>query len=154
MASDFLMRQVITPMASPGFLEAHRIETPAELSAAPRLSPSDEWWDFWFASLSDVDYVSRHERGIRFDSQVLDGHAALAGHGVAMLSPPMFADAIAAGQLVPLFPHLATEPRSFHLVYPEHKRHLTKVRAFREWLLSMMHMVAGPGDPYGILAPV
>lgn len=150
--SHFLMRQIITPMASPAFLARHPLKKPEDLLEVPRLSPNDEWWDTWFASLSDTRYSGAHDPGLRFDSQVLDGNAAIAGHGVAMIFPTMFADAIAAGQLVQPFPHYAVEPRPMWLVYPEHKRRLAKVRAFRDWLLQAVRETAGE-DPLGILIP-
>jgi LysR family glycine cleavage system transcriptional activator len=85
-------------------------------------------------------------------AQVLDGNAAIAGHGVAILSPPMFLDAIDAGLLVPPFPHVATYRNSLLAdVYPEYKRHLAKMRALREWLIDAVKHAAG-ADPYRVLA--
>ncbi|MEJ5977955.1 LysR substrate-binding domain-containing protein [Novosphingobium sp. PS1R-30] len=147
--THFLVRQIITPMASPEFLARNPISTPADLRKVTRLSPNDEWWDTWFASLSD-GYDGAHDPGLRFDSQVLDGQAAIAGHGVAMIFPPMFPDAIAAGRLVAPFDHYAVEARTMWLVYPEHKRNLAKVRAFRDWLLPAIRESLGD-DPLGAL---
>lgn len=161
MVCHFLFRQIFTPMASPAFLAEHPIATPADLLTAPRLSPADEWWDQWFASLPDFtegqdrDGKARergHDKGIRFDSQVLDGHAAIAGHGVAVLSPVMFVQAVEAGQLVQIFPHLTCEPRHFYLAYPEHKARQPKVRAFRDWLMVTIREAMGD-DPFGVLHP-
>jgi LysR family glycine cleavage system transcriptional activator len=149
LVAHFLMRMPVTPLANPAFLAKHRLETPADLLAVPRLSPEDDWWDLWFASLAEQPGTPAHA-GIRFESQVLDGHAAIAGHGVAILSPPMFQDAIDAGRLVAPFAHAATYRNAFWLVYPEYKRHLPKVRALREWLLDAVRRAAG-ADPYGIL---
>lgn len=148
--SHFLMRMPVTPLASPAFLARHPLAEPADLLSTHRLSPDDDWWDLWFDSLEDLDTSGRRHAGIRFESQVLDGLAAIAGHGVAILSPPMFQDAIAAGLLVQPFPHVTRYRSSFWLVYPEHKRHLAKVRALRDWLLAEVRRVAGD-DPYGIL---
>jgi LysR family transcriptional regulator, glycine cleavage system transcriptional activator len=150
--SHFLMRQIITPMASPAFLERNPLKVPEDLLKVPRLSPNDEWWDTWFASFSDAAYDGGQDPGLRFDSQVLDGNAAIAGHGVAMIFPPMFADAIEAGLLVQPFDHFAVEPRPMWLVYPEHKRRLAKVRAFRDWLLGAVRESLGD-DPLGALIP-
>ena len=148
----FLMRMPVTPLASPAFLARHPLAAPADLLKTPRLSPDDEWWDLWFESLSDLDTQSRLRTGIRFESQVLDGHAAIAGHGIAILSPPMFQAALDAGQLVQPFPHVATYRNDFHLAYLPHKRNLPKVRALRDWLLDAVARAAGD-DPYGILTP-
>jgi LysR family glycine cleavage system transcriptional activator len=150
LAAHFLMRMPVIPLANPSFLAKHPLATPADLLTVPRLSPDDDWWDLWFASLAEPNQANPRQAGIRFESQVLDGHAAIAGHGVAILSPPMFQDAIDAGLLVPPFPHAATYRNAFWLVYPEYKRHLPKVRALREWLLDAVKRAAGT-DPYRVL---
>jgi LysR family transcriptional regulator, glycine cleavage system transcriptional activator len=153
MVGHFLMRMPVTPFASPDFLKRHPLESAADLLAVPRLSPDDDWWTLWFDSLADLDASSRLRTGIRFELQALDGSAAMAGHGVAILSPPMFQPAIAAGLLVQPFAHIATHHNGFWLVYPEHKRNLAKVRALRDWLLHAVKRAAGD-DPYGILQPL
>jgi len=149
----FLMRMPVTPLASPAFLAAHPLATPADLLAAERLSPGDDWWTLWFASVAEPDADRHPHSGVRFESQVLDGHAAIAGHGVAVLSPPMFQPAIDSGQLVQPFEHVTYYRNSFWLVYPEHKRNLPKVRALRDWLLDEVRRAAGD-DPYDILRPL
>lgn len=151
-AAHFLMRQIITPMASPAFLAANPLKKPVDLLKVQRLSPGDEWWGTWFASVGEPGYDGGKHPGLRFDSQVLDGNAAIAGHGVAMIFPPMFTAAIEAGLLVAPFDHFAVEPRPMWLVYPEHKRRLAKVRAFRDWLLAAVREAAGE-DPLGVLIP-
>jgi LysR family glycine cleavage system transcriptional activator len=153
LVSHFLMRMPVTPLANPSFLATHKLETPADLQSAVRISPEDEWWDLWFDSLAMGGREGAPRSGIRFESQVLDGHAAIAGHGVAILSPPMFQPAIDAGLLVQPFSHMATHGNAFWLVYPEHKRNMPKVRAFRDWLLDQVKRAAGD-DPHGILVPL
>jgi LysR family transcriptional regulator, glycine cleavage system transcriptional activator len=150
--SHFLMNQTFTAMASPAFLERHPLKEPADLLKVQRLSANDEWWDLWFNSVGLTGYDPHRDPGLRFDSQVLDGNAAMAGHGVAMIFPAMFPESIKAGLLVAPFDHYATDPRGFYLVYPEHKRHLAKVRAFRDWLLEEVRVSAGD-DPLGTLVP-
>jgi LysR family glycine cleavage system transcriptional activator len=151
LVSYFLMRMPVTPMASPAFLATHRLEAPEDLLSVPRLSPEDDWWDLWFESLPSVPERHRPGPGIRFESQVLDGHAAIAGHGVAILSPPMFQPALAAGLLVQPFAHKATYKHGFWLVCPEHKRNLPKVRALRDWLLDAVRQAAG--EDQALLTP-
>jgi LysR family glycine cleavage system transcriptional activator len=153
MVAHFLMRMPVTPLVNPSFLANHPLETPADLRSSVRISPEDDWWDLWFESLDVGARDGGGSRtGIRFESQVLDGHAAIAGHGVAILSPPMFQPAIDAGLLVQPFPHVATYPNAFWLVYPEHKRNMAKIRALRDWLLDAVKRAVGD-DPYGILVP-
>ena len=134
-AAYFLMHQFVTPMATAGFLEQNPVCCPADVLSVPRVSPSDEWWAGWLTmmGLADPELQTRH--GFKFDSQLLDGQAALAGRGVAMLCPGFYRQAIDSGQLKQLFPeHMLTDRRSFWMVCPEHKRRLNKVRAFHDWL--------------------
>lgn len=151
LVSHFLMSMPVTPLASPSFLAAHPLTKPGDLLSVPRLSPEDDWWDLWFDTLPDGLVRRETGPGIRFESQVLDGHAAIAGHGVAILSPPMFRPALEAGLLAQPFSHVALYRNGFWLVYPEHKRTLPKVRALREWLLGAVRQSAG--DEVSLLTP-
>lgn len=153
LAAHFLLRMPVVPLAHPDFLASQPpITGPADLLAMPRISPGDDWWDLWFESALEQGYEAKPSPGVRFDSQILDGNAAIAGHGIAILSPPLWMPAIRAGQLVPVSPHRAEYHNHFWLVYPENKRNLAKVRAFRDWLLT--EIKAGQGDdPFGALVP-
>src|SRR5258706_6020408 len=132
--SHFLMRMPVTPLASPSFLATQKLTVPEDLLSVPRISSEDEWWDLWFGTLPGGAVDRQNGPGIRFESQVLDGHAAIAGHGVAILSPPMFKPAIEAGLLVQPFPHMALYKNGYWLVYSEHKRTLPKVKAIHDWM--------------------
>ena len=149
----FLMRMPVVPLANPAFLANYPpVSEPSDLLKIPRLSPGDDWWDLWFETASPCGQSSSEQPAVRFDSQVLDGNAAIAGHGVAILSPPMWQPAMAAGLLVPVSQHIAYYHNSFWLVYPENKRSLAKVRAFREWLFADLALALGD-DPYAALVP-
>jgi len=151
LCGHFLMRMPVVPLANPAFLAKYPpIAEPADLLSIPRISPGDDWWDLWFEAVMPGAVEAKERPAVRFDSQVLDGNAAIAGHGVAILSPPMWLPAIAAGQLVPASPHAAFYRNAFWLVYPENKRNLAKVRAFRDWLLEDVRTAIGD-DPYGVL---
>lgn len=151
LVSHFLMRMPVTPMASPAFVASHKLGCPEDLLQARRLSPEDDWWDLWFETLPGIEIRREAGPGIRFESQVLDGHAAIAGHGIAVLSPPMFRPALDAGLLVQPFQHIAMYKNGFWLVYPEFKRALGKVRAFRIWLLDAV--IKAAGDDRDLLTP-
>ena len=153
MVSHFLMRMPVTPLASPAFLARHpTIREPADLISLPRLSPDDDWWQLWFDSAMGAT-LDGAQPGIRFESQVLDGNAAIAGHGLAILSPPMWQAALEAGQLVQPLGHFVNYQNGFWLVYPESKRNLAKIRAFREWLLADIALAVGD-DPFGVRVPL
>lgn len=149
----FLMRMPVTPMASPAFLERHLLRRPADLAHVPRLSPQEEWWELWLDAANAGEARVSSGSGLRFESQVLDGNAAMAGHGVAILNVMMFQAQVEAGLLVRPFDHVAYHGSGFWLVYPEHKRNLAKVRAFRDWLLEAVKQTAGD-DPFGVLVPL
>ena len=85
--------------------------------------------------------------------KVFDGNAAIAHQGVAMLSPPMWRADILAGRLVQLFPLTLFEPFAYWLVYPEHKRNVPKVKAFREWLLAEFRREAAEDESGAFLEP-
>jgi LysR family transcriptional regulator, glycine cleavage system transcriptional activator len=149
LCAHFLMRMTVTPLASPAFLTKHPpVAAPTDLLRLPRISPEDDWWDLWFDAALGEAGDHGQASGIRFDSQVLDGNAAIAGHGVAILSPPMWQPAIDAGLLVQPLPHYTLYRNSFWLMYPEAKRNLPKIRAFRDWLLAEI-AVASRDDPMG-----
>jgi LysR family transcriptional regulator, glycine cleavage system transcriptional activator len=153
LCAHFLMRMPVTPLANPAFLAKHPpVETPADLLRIPRISPEDDWWDLWFCCALGDEVDRGQASGIRFDSQVLDGNAAIAGHGIAILSPPLWQPAIDAGLLVQPLPHHAHYRNSFWLMYPESKRNLPKIRAFRDWLLAEI-AAAARDDPLGAFVP-
>ena len=147
------MRMPITPLANPAFLAEHPpIRTPKDLLELPRLTYRDDWWDLWFAAALGEAPDTSQAAGIRFDSQILDGNAAIAGHGVAILSPPMWQAALDSGQLVQPLPQVAQYRNAFWLMYAEGKRNQPKVRAFRDWLLEEIR-TSLRDDPWGALVP-
>ena len=153
LCAHFLMRMPVTPLASPAFLAKHPpVETPADLLRLPRISPEDDWWDLWFCGALGDEVDRGQASGIRFDSQVLDGNAAIGGHGVAILSPPMWQPALDAGLLVQPLPHHTHYRNSFWLMYPETKRNLPKIRAFRDWVLAEV-AAAARNDRVGSFVP-
>lgn len=127
-----------TPMCSPGFLEQHGRMEPHELLHLPLISPHDPWWPHWLRD-AGVDVPAHPPRGgVRLDSQAHEGHAAMAGQGIAMLTPYFWRNDLAQGKLVRLFEQTSTRGFAYWLVYPEHRRTTPKIRRFREWLLAEM----------------
>jgi LysR family glycine cleavage system transcriptional activator len=76
--------------------------------------------------------------GVRLDVQAHEGHAAMAGQGIAMLTPFLWRNDLAAGRLVRLSDLLCTRGFGYWLVYPEERRSVPKIRRFREWLLDQI----------------
>ena len=78
--------------------------------------------------------VGRAEETVKMISD--EGHAAMAGQGVAMLTPFLWRNDIAQGRLVRLSDQLSTRGFGYWLVYPEERRLVPKIKRFREWLLQ------------------
>jgi LysR family transcriptional regulator, glycine cleavage system transcriptional activator len=137
LTQDLLLEVDFTPMVSPGFLARHGgAMAPADLLHLPIISPHDPWWPWWLRE-AGVEVPDGPPRpGIRLDSQAHEGHAAMAGQGVAMLTPFFWRNDLAEGRLVRPFTQLSTRGYAYWLVYPEHRRAVPKIKRFREWLLA------------------
>jgi LysR family glycine cleavage system transcriptional activator len=140
--THFLYRLHSTPLCSPEFASRHNIKEPADLLNVPRLSPADDWWTYWFRLAGVTAPDSAPKSGIRFDTQALEGNAAMAGAGMGMLTPMYWRTELASGRLVQLFPMISFEGPCFWLVYPDYKRTQPKIIAFRDWLLNAMREAA------------
>jgi LysR family glycine cleavage system transcriptional activator len=125
------------PYASPDLLARLDLRTPADLLSAPLISPDDPWWNHWFAA-AGVDAGDIATRpAVLMGMQQLQGAAAISGQGVALLTPALWPDDIAAGRLVAPFDIVGrVGDGGIWLVYPESKRGSPKIRAFRDWILA------------------
>jgi LysR family transcriptional regulator, glycine cleavage system transcriptional activator len=151
--AHFLFRLHSTPVCSPAFREAHSIAAAEDLLRVSRLSPGDEWWAYWFRAAGIAAGEAHRPAGIRFDTQAMEGQAALAGAGVSMLTPMFWRSELASGRLVQLFPLISFEGPGYWLVYPEHRRNQAKVRALREWILAEVEAMKA-SEPPEIFAPL
>ena len=125
-----------TPMCSPGFLRRHNIAAPQDLLRVPQISPHDPWWPFWLREAGVKVPEGPPRAGVRLDSQAHEGHAAMAGQGVAMLTPFFWRNDLADGRLVRPFEQVSTRGYAYWLCYPEGRRSIPKIRRFREWLMA------------------
>jgi LysR family glycine cleavage system transcriptional activator len=148
----FLFRLHSTPLCSAEFRDRHGLARPEDLLRVPRLSPGDRWWKDWLTVAGVAESDAPPPPGIRLDSQAAEGSAALAGHGVAMLTPFYWKTELLAGRLIQPFAQLLIETPSLWLVYPEHKRGRPKIRAFRDWLLREIAEEA-PAGPAEVFTP-
>ncbi|HYI49114.1 MAG TPA: LysR substrate-binding domain-containing protein [Allosphingosinicella sp.] len=151
--AHFLFRLHSTPLCSPDFRDRHPVETPADLLNVPRLSQDDIWWADWFRAAGVAVPVETVPTGIRFDTQAMEGNAALAGAGASVLTPMFWRGELAAGRLVQLFALTSFEGPGYWLVYPEYKRNQPKIAAFREWLLAQVEAEKAREPPEVFVAP-
>lgn len=125
-----------TPMCSPAYAARMGAFTdPVQLLDALRMNSDDIWWRSWFEQVGVTIPDDLDRRSIHVDSQVIEGMAALAGEGIAMLTPRFWRTELATNRLMQIFPHVGGGS-SFWLVYPEHRHNAPKVKAFREWLID------------------
>ena len=139
LAAHLLLPGSYAPMISPAFVARYgRPERPAALLALPRIDEADEGWAGWFRA-AGVDPPGTEARGgTLFGTQSLTARAAIAGHGACLLNPRLFRDELARGDLIQPFDTLWTEEFSMYLVYPERRRNVPAIRAFRDWILAEM----------------
>lgn len=137
LCAHFLMRMPLMVFASPAYLSSvPPVRTPDDVMALQRISPEDSWWRAWAAQIGGTP--GPVQRGIRLDTQLAEGQAAIAGLGVAVLNPILWRAEIEAGRLVPLLDAVAFDASDFWLVYPEHRRQSPKIRAFRDWIRAVV----------------
>lgn len=138
LASELLFRINFTPMCSPEYLAAHGGDrlTPADLLRLTRIGADDPWWPVWLRDAGVEMPDDLPQRGIRLGYQAHEGHAAMAGQGIAMLTPFFWRNDLAQGRLVRPFPQLSTRGWGYWLVYAEHRKMVPKIKRFREWLTA------------------
>ncbi|MFK0384258.1 LysR substrate-binding domain-containing protein [Agrobacterium sp. NPDC090273] len=132
-----LLRGVFSPMLHPALAESvGGLHAPADLLKLRIIDPGDLWWAKWFrdAGVENPD-LARYPRS-RLSVQAFEAAAAIAGQGVAMLTPELYADEIALGRLYQPFEYLSTEGKDYWLVYPEGRKNQRKIRLFRDWILK------------------
>ncbi|MXQ10807.1 transcriptional regulator GcvA [Microvirga makkahensis] len=136
LAAHLLFPNFFTPVCSPDLIRGTDLREPQDLLKFPIISPGDPWWRDWFtaAGLPDVDLSRRLDNSLGI--QHLEGMAAIAGQGFALVNPYFFRADLAAGRLVQPFDLMATTSRGYWLVYLKARRRSPKIEAFRDWILS------------------
>ncbi|MEM7319995.1 MAG: LysR substrate-binding domain-containing protein, partial [Pseudomonadota bacterium] len=134
-----LMATEFTPMLSPALLaEIGEVSTPGALLSLRRINPADGWWRIWFSEagipLDKVDTPVSH-----LSSQTEEAQAAMAGHGLAILSPGFFRHELETGRLVQPFDQISSDGAGHWLVYQTSRRTLPKIKVFRSWITKAAH---------------
>ncbi|MEY4754462.1 MAG: hypothetical protein RJA44_2137 [Pseudomonadota bacterium] len=132
-----LFEERILPLASPAFIERHRLREPADLLHVPLIQStvSIVQWSDWLASR---DVGLRPDRfALRFDRAQLAMDAAVQGLGVALESATIAGQHLAGGRLAPLFdPRWSLPVLAHYLVYPARHSKRPEVEAFSQWVLA------------------
>lgn len=142
-----LFPSVFMPLCSPALKEAAKhIGDPRRSVDAPLLGRPD-WWARWYEAQGFAGVDLSHALKTTFQTEYLDAAAAVAGHGVTIGSPILFADEICSGRLVPAHDFLATDGRSFWFVYPILHERSRKIGQFRDWLCAEVEQCDLPPEP-------
>ncbi|PZM13884.1 LysR substrate-binding domain-containing protein [Rhizobium tubonense] len=137
--AELLLKTTFTPMLSPRLAESiGGVHRPEDLLKLRIIDPGDPWWEQWFeaAGVRKHDLATRTRS--RLGSQSIEATAAMAGQGVAILTPAFFAEEIAYGRLYQPFELMCDDGRGYWLAYPEGRRNVAKIKAFRAWIVEEM----------------
>jgi LysR family glycine cleavage system transcriptional activator len=126
----------LTPLCSPAFIERFgRLKSAKDLLGVPLFETSDPCWSVWFSQSGFTNIDLGTKPGLKLRSRNLYAEAALRGHGVALLSPILYADELKTGRLIQPFPLVVDmSPRAYWFVYPITRSRFTTVQAFRHWI--------------------
>jgi LysR family glycine cleavage system transcriptional activator len=126
-----------TPMLSPKLAATiGGVREPKDLLRLPLLDPKDTWWVTWFeANGLPLDALEK-QNFPSLNVQSLNASAAMAGAGVALLTPAYYRREIEEGQLVQPFERVIDEETSYWLAYPEARRNVPKIKSFRDWIVA------------------
>jgi LysR family glycine cleavage system transcriptional activator len=151
--AKLLTHNRLAPLCSPVWLERHGpIADAWALHAMPRLSPDDMWWRAWFVAMGVEADPALGPPAIALDSQVMEGRAAIAGQGVAIVNLFLWKAEVEAGLLVEAVPSYVRDADSYWIVYPPHARNTPKVKAFRDWIGAAFAAEIA-NDPAGTYLP-
>jgi LysR family glycine cleavage system transcriptional activator len=140
--SHHLMTIDLAPFCTPRLLaEVGPVSSPEDLLKLPLLGEaslsrpgySQADWIAWFRA-AGVELTESPQVRSQFTLQHMLATAAIAGQGIALLTPAFFQREIAAGQLVRVLPYTLREVETYYLVYLASRRDVPKIKAFRDWL--------------------
>ncbi|MGH6694778.1 LysR substrate-binding domain-containing protein [Sphingopyxis sp.] len=136
MDAHFLLPDSYTPLISPALAASTGgIRTPRDLQGRRLLGRASVWKD-WFDQVGAAAVAPSTQAGMDFGIEHYDVTAAIAGEGIAMASPLLFAEEIKRGQLVQPFPQTVQPTDGYWLAYPSANARAAKIRAFTRWLLT------------------
>ncbi len=128
----------LTPLCGRAYKD--RLREPADLRDVPLLDASPPEpasvgeWGTWFKAAGIGQRPAT--RAATFDSTKIAVQAAIDGMGVAIGSPYLFAEDIAAGRLFQPFPLTVRNGKTYWLVCAEGTASRPKIKAFRDWIFS------------------
>jgi LysR family glycine cleavage system transcriptional activator len=135
--THMLFKADFTPVLSPKLAASiGEVKEPADLLKLPILDPGDVWWKEWFALAGLPTEELANRPGTSMGAQAYEANAAIAGHGVAIVTKALFTAELADGRLLQPFDLVGDDGHAYWLVYPTARRNVPKIRAFRDWILA------------------
>ena len=140
-----LIRLDFTPMLSPKLAETiGGVHEPADLLKLPIISPGDPWWPQWFAAVGIHNPALIDTKLHSYEAQDLEANSAIAGFGVAIISPFFFKEELASGRLIRPFELACPANAPIQLVYAHSRRNAPKIRAFHAWITATLEAEKAP----------
>ena len=130
-----LFEERIVPLASPAFIQEHRLKRPEHLLGVKLIQSnvSVVQWSDWFAAFTDKRAPDRF--AVRFDRAQMSLDAATQGLGVALESTTIAKRHIAERKLRPVFGlERAIKVKAHFAVYPARHAKRPPVEAFLTWV--------------------
>jgi LysR family glycine cleavage system transcriptional activator len=130
-----LMKDVVTPLASPAFVREHGpFDTPQAMEGLALLRSPLEPWRTWFAA-HQLDWPEPVE-GSQFNDVGLMCDAAAAGMGIGLVRLKLGAPWLDNGTLVRLYAQDVPSPHAHYLCWRTGTLDRWECAAFAEWLRS------------------
>ncbi|MFI4976624.1 MAG: transcriptional regulator GcvA [Caulobacterales bacterium] len=136
-----LISETVIPVASPALIQAHKLDSPADLAhqtllhdGSPDADDSCPDWAMWLAArgVKGVDGT----RGPRFNQSSLVIEAAVGARGVALAKRTLAQDDLDAGRLVAPLQIATVVDFAYYVVHPKAKGRLPQVKAFVAWITA------------------
>lgn len=132
-----LMKDEVTPLASPAFVREHGpFKVAADLAGHSLLRSPLEPWRTWFAA-HDLDWPEPVE-GSQFNDIGLMCDGAQAGMGIGLVRLRLGAPWLENGTLVRLFERSVPSPHAHYLCWRTGSMDRWEVNAFADWLRQMV----------------
>lgn len=130
-----LSTETIQPLASPDFIQAHRVRHKRDLLHVPLIQSTVNrvQWHDWFSAQGLEGPPERVE--LSFDRAMMSLDAAAQGLGIALESAWLASAYLQRGQLVPVFSRQSALSIQAHFaVYPQRNANRPAVVQFLQWL--------------------
>lgn len=144
--AERLVSEDVMPVCAPSLLKGpNGLKKPADLRRFNLLHigsfPDD--WQVWLtaAGVKGVDA----SRGVSFDFALAAYQAAMDGLGVALGRNPLVEPDLKAGRLVVPFEFKRSSDFAYYLVYPPEAIRRRKIKAFRDWIVSLSEVAQQAG---------